>query len=410
MARDLLRASQIENATHHLTGKLKGKPKRYNDGGGLYLIVFKSGLKSWRYNYTFNGKQQTITYGSYPSLSLSEAREKHREALKLKNQGKNPAEEKQKEKYKVNNFSFSVVAEEWFKQYQHTWASRTVDKKAQYLKDYINPYIGNTPTNQLEPPEILYALRKIEKSGKLDTAHRVKQTISQILRYAVATGRAKRDVTLDLRGALKPVVTKHRAAIIDPLEIGELLRAIDDYQGDNTTCYALKILPYVFVRMGEFRTMEWKDLDLNKKQWLIPAKKMKMKAEHVVPLSKQVIMLLNELSEYTSYSTYVFPSIRTKTRPMSENTINAALRRMGYPKEKMCSHGFRSMASTRLNELGFRSDVIERQLAHIDSNKVRSAYNRSEYIEERTQMMQAYADYLDSLKQGAEVIPIRANQ
>jgi len=402
MAKNLLTASQIKSATC----RADGRPKKHNDGEGLYLKVFKSGAKSFRYDFKFTGKYQTLVYGSYPELSLSEVRELHREALKLKGQGINPAEQKQKEKYKVDKASFQIVADEW---YQHDYdrkAKRTVEKRAYYLKEYINPFIGNKAINEVEPPEILYLLRKIEKAGKISTAHRVKTTISQILRYAVATGRCKRDVTLDLRGALKPIITRHRSAITDPKEIGELLRALADYQGDVTTRYALKILPYVFVRMGEFRTMEWQDLDLDNKQWLIPAEKMKMKSPHIVPLCEQVIQLLKALHEYTSYSTYVFPSIRTKTRPMSENTVNASLRRLGYTADKMCSHGFRSMASTRLNELGFRADVIERQLAHIDGNKVRSAYNRSEYIEERTNMMQSYADYLDTLRDGATVIPI----
>ena len=400
MARNLLTASQIKNTTYNPNGK----PKRYNDGEGLYLIVFKSGLKSWRYNYSFNARQQTITYGSYPSLSLSEARDLHLEALKLKRQGISPAEQKQKEKYKLDVLSFRTIADEWFN--HHEMSKRTTEKREYYINQYINPFIGDRAINEVEPPEILYLLRKIEKAGKVATAHRVKTTISQILRYAVATGRCKRDITLDLRGALKPIITRHRSAITEPKEIGELLRALADYQGDVTTRYALKILPYVFVRMGEFRTMEWKDLDFNTKQWLIPAEKMKMKSPHIVPLCEQAIQLLKELHEFTSYSNYVFPSIRTKTRPMSENTVNASLRRLGYTADQMCSHGFRSMASTRLNELGFRADVIERQLAHIDGNKVRSAYNRSEYIEERTSMMQSYADYLDTLRDGATVIPI----
>lgn len=406
MAKFLLKDSQLPKACPHSSGK----PKKYNDGQGLHLKVFKSGLKSWRYDYKFNDKYKTLTYGAYAEISLSKARELHAEALKLKAQGIDPAEQKQKEKYKHDVLSFEVVADEWYQQNAHTWAKRTADKKAQFIKRYINPFIGKTAVNEIEPPEILYALRKIEASGKLDTAHRVKQTTSQILRYAVATGRAKRDVTLDLRGALKPVVTKHRAAITEPKEIGELLRALQAYQGDVTTRYALKILPYVFVRMGEFRTMEWSNLDFDAKQWLIPASKMKMKAAHIVPLSDQVITLLKQLHEYTSYSAYTFPSIRTKTRPMSENTVNAALRRLGYTKDKMCSHGFRSMASTRLHELGFRSEVIEMQLAHVDNNKVRAAYNRSEYIEERGKTMQAYADYLDSLREGATVIPINGRK
>lgn len=413
MAKNLLKASTVASSTHHTSGKLKGKPKRYNDGGGLYLIVFKSGLKSWRYNYLFNKKQQTITYGSYPSMSLSEARDAHREAVNLKNQGINPAEKKQLEKYKVNTFTFSVVAKEWYEQNQHTWAKSTATKKAQYLQDYINPFIGDRAANEIEPPEILYLLKKIEKVGKVGTAHRVKQTISQIIRYAVATGRAKRDITLDLKGALKTAVTVHRAAITEPVKVGELLRALDSYQGHVVTQYALKILPYIFVRMGEFKSMEWLELDFDNKQWLIPPEKMKMKISHIVPLADQVVNLLKELSEFTSHSTYVFPSIRTKTRPMSENTINAALRRLGYTKEEMCSHGFRSMASTNLYNMDFSEEEIETQLAHVEKNKVKEAYDRRasrKKLPQRIKMMQVYANYLDSLKQGAEVIPIRANQ
>ena len=406
MAKNLLKASQIKSATCHPNGR----PKKHNDGEGLYLQVFKSGAKSFRYDFKFAGKYKTLVYGSYPDLSLSEARDLHREALKLKRQGINPAERKQTEKYKIDNDSFKLVAEEWYQQKSDVWSKATQIKKLQYLRDYINPSLGNRPIADIEPPEVLYGLRKIEKAGKIETAHRVKQTISQILRYGVATGRCKRDVTLDLRGALKAIKTVHRASITDPVEVGALLRALADYQGDVVTRYALKILPYVFVRAGEFRRMEWHEIDFDRKQWVIPASKMKMKIEHLVPLSKQVVELLKELHEFTGNSRYVFPSIRTKTRPMSENTVNSALRRLGYRKDEMCGHGFRTTASTRLNELGFRADVIERQLAHIDGNKVRSAYNRSEYIEERTSMMQSYADYLDTLKEGATVIPINRRQ
>lgn len=410
MAKHLLTASTVKYATPHENGK----PKKYNDGGGLYLIVFKSGLKSWRYNYTFAGKQQTVTFGNYPELTLSLARDAHTEALNNKRMGINPAEKKQRDKYKTGMVSFKMAAEQWYETNVDQWAERTASKKAQQLRDYVYPFVGSVPVNEVKPPEILNLLRKIENTGKRETAHRVKQTIGQILRYAVSNHWVERDFTLDLKEALKTPITQHRAAIIEPNEVGALLRDIDNYMtnhnGNHTTYYALKILPYVFVRMGEFRMMEWTELDFENRQWLIPADKMKMKTEHIVPLADQVITLLNELSEYNRHSKYVFRGANNKNRPMSENTVNDALRKMGYGKDRMCSHGFRSTAASSLYDMNYSEDEVETQLAHVERNKVKGAYDRraiKKKLPERIRMMQAYADFLDSLRNGADVIPLK---
>jgi len=266
------------------------------------------------------------------------------------------------------------------------------------MEAFLLPDLGPRPIKEIKAAELFATLRKIEADGIRETAHRARSLASRILRFAVATGRADRDITLDLRGALAPIVTKNRAAITDPIRIGELLRAIEGYTGQPTTAYALKISPYVFVRPGELRKATWSEFDLDAGEWRIPSERMKMRRPHFVPLAKQVVQLLKQLHAVSGYGTYLFPALRTADRPMSNNTVNAALRRLGYSKEDMSGHGFRALASTCLNEQGWHPDLIELQLAHAEKNKVRGAYNRAQRLGDRKKMMQAWADYLDSLR------------
>jgi len=273
----------------------------------------------------------------------------------------------------------------------------------------VFPYIGSRPIAKLGPLDVLKVLRRIEERGIHETAHRTRQRCAQVFRYAVQTGRAERDVTADLRGALAPVVSEHHATITEPARIGELLRAIDGYNGQAVTAYALKLSPLVFVRPGELRHAEWTEFDLDGHEplWRIPGEKMKMGEQHIVPLAKQALLLLRELKGLTGRGRYVFPSLRSGSRPMSDNTVNAALRRLGYTSDEMTGHGFRSLASTCLNEQGYHPDLIELQLAHAERNQVRAAYNKAQRLPERRKMMEAWADYLDGLRAGASVVPIK---
>jgi integrase len=294
--------------------------------------------------------------------------------------------------------SFEAIAREWHEKYSASWAKSHAKKIIRRLELYIFPWIGTRPITEITPPELLSVLRKIESRGILETAHRVQQNCGRVFRYAIATGRAERDPSADLRGALAPAKHERMATITDPKKIGELLRAIDGYDGTPVAKCALKLAPLVFVRPGELRKAEWDEIDLEKAEWRIPAKKMKMKDPHIVPLSTQAVEILDEIHPITGKGRYVFPSIRTHLRPMSNNTILAALRRLGYTKEEMSGHGFRAMASTLLHEQGWESDVIERQLAHAERNSIKAAYNHAQHLQERKKMMQAWADYLDNLK------------
>ncbi len=380
--------------------KPKNKPYKMSDEKGMYLLVNKTG-KYFRFDYRFNGKRKTFAIGVYPDVTLKEAREKRDDARKLLQNNVDPMQHKKETK----NFhkeqaanSFETVAREWFTKNKHAWTnghSRTIISR---LENNIFPWLGPRPIAELSAPELLKTLRRIENRGAIETAHRVKQICSQIFRYAIATGRAERDPAADLRGAIPPPKKKHMATITDPEKIGELLRAIDGYKGHIITICALKLAPLVFVRPGELRQAEWIDINFDKAEWKIPAEKIKMRSPHIVPLSTQAIKILRELHPLTGNGLYVFPSLRSPQRVMSENTVNAALRRMGYAKDELTGHGFRSMASTLLNEQGYLADAIERQLAHVDKNGVRAAYNYAQYLPERRKMMQEWADYLDKLK------------
>jgi len=386
---------------------------KHFDGGGLFLHVRAQG-RYWRMKYTYAGKEKLLAFGVYPDVGLSEARKCREEARALLRKGVDPGLAKREHKQASKKSeeaamnTFGVVAEEWFRTKMPSKAKTTQAKTRSILNNLVLPWIGSRPIADIEPKEVLDLLQRIETRGLNETAHRTKRLCSNVFCYAIATSRIKHDPTSNLRGALAPVVSKSHAAITDPSMMGELLRAIDGYTGSFVTCCALKLSPLLFVRPGELRQAEWTEFDLENGLWRIPADKMKMREEHLVPLPKQAIAILNELKPLTRQGRYVFPGERNLGRPMSENTVNAALRRMGFEKGTMTAHGFRAMASTRLNEMGrWSSDVIERQLAHAERNKVRAAYNRAQYLDKREDMMQAWADYLDELRELGKVVPFR---
>jgi len=384
-----------------LTLKPRATVYRVADASGLCIEVRPDGGRSWRYRYRLAGNARMLSLGIYPGVSLAEARKRRDGARAVLQSGRDPSMERRTEKVRARlsaENTFKAIANEWLAQQRGKLAEVTY-RKAEWMMSFVLPALGPKPITDITAPDILALLRGIEVRGTHETTHRVKQRISQIFRYAIATGRAERDPSNDLRGALAPVVSTSRAAVTDPSDVADLLRAIYDYQGQPVTKAALKLAPLVFVRPGNLRAMEWSELDFDAAEWRIPAHKVKVREPHVVPLATQAVTLLRELHSLTGYGPYVFPSLRTVQRPMSENTVNAALRRLGYDKETMTGHGFRALASTRLNEMGWSPDVIERQLAHAERNKVRAAYNRASYMAERRTMMQAWADYLDSLRE-----------
>jgi integrase len=383
------------------------KPYKLSDGGGLYLLVNPSGALWWRFKYQFEGREKLLSLGVHPHVSLQQARALRDEAKKAVANRVDPSAKRQAEKSSTAN-SFEAVAREWLALQEKKLAPATYAKAVWTLETLVYPYIGSRPIAKLSAADVLKVLKRIEARGIHETAHRTRQRCSQVFRYAVQTERTAHDVTADLRGALAPVVSEHHAAITEPVRIGELLRAIDGYTGHSATAYALKLAPLLFVRPGELRHAEWVEFDLDgpEPQWRIPAEKMKMGEQHLVPLSQQALALLRELQPLTGRGPYLFPSIRSRTRPMSDNTVNAALRRLGYTSEEMTGHGFRSLASTCLNEQGYHPDLIELQLAHAERNKVRAAYNKAQRLPERRKMMEAWADYLDGLRR-ANVVPIR---
>ena len=388
------------------------KPYKMPDGGGMYLEVAPSGGKWWRFKYRFEGKEKRLSLGVYPDVGLRDARDKHAEARRLLAAGVDPSANKKAAKAAQGERaanSFETVAREWFDKHAPNWKENHSSKIIRRLEVDIFPWLGARPIGEVAAPELLAAIRRIESRGALETAHRALANCGQVFRYAVATGRAQRDTAADLRGSLPPVKEKHHASITDPKAIGELLRDIEGYQGAFVTRCALRLAPLVFLRPGELRKAEWVEIDLDKAEWRIPAARMKMNAVHIVPLASQAVAILRELHPRTGEGKYVFPGARTTTRPMSENAVLSALRRLGYTTGEMTGHGFRSMASTLLNEQGFNRDAIERQLAHAERDGVRAAYNYAEYLPERKRMMQQWADYLDALKTGAQVITLRAN-
>ena len=381
------------------------------DEKGMYLLAHPNGSKYFRLDYRFEGKRKTLALGVYPDTGLKQARERLYTAKQQIADGIDPGENKKAVKEaKLTSLanSFEVIAREWGQKQVETWSDKD-NRSKRLLERNIFPWLGSKPVTEILPKEILVCLRRIEECGAIETAHRTLQVCSQVFRYAVATGRVDRDITPDLRGALPPVKREHFAAITEPKAVADLLRAIDGYQGSFIALCALKLAPLVFVRPGELRAAEWEHIDLEAKEWRYFVSKTSV--QHIVPLSTQAIEILKELQPLTGRGRYVFPSERTPRgdRCMSENTVNAALKRLGYGKDVITGHGFRAMARTILDEvLGVRVDFIEHQLAHAVRDPNGRAYNRTAHLPERRQMMQHWADYLDGLKRGADVILFKA--
>lgn len=384
--------------------------ERYADGGGLYLRVKAAG-KYWRLDYRIDGKPKVLALGVYPAVTLAEARERRETARKALAHGTDPGVAKRDVKQaraQAAANTFEAVAREWLVKTSNKRAAVTQAKVASWLEKDVFPFIGKLAITNIKAKDVLDKVaRRMEARGIHESAHRIVQICSQVFRYAVATGVAERDVTADLRGALVAIEKANYAAITEPMEVGKLLRSIYAYGGHPCAVAGLKLSPLVFVRPGELRAAKWAEIDLDAAEWRIPASRMKMKVEHLVPLSSQAVDILRALHQFSGHGHYVFPSIRTGERCMSENTINAALRGMGYPKEVMTAHGFRAMARTIMDEvLGERPDLIEHQLAHAVKDPNGRAYNRTAHLPARREMMQRWADYLDKLRIGGEVIAI----
>lgn len=392
--------------------KHSGKPAgdKHTDGLALYLFVNAAG-KYWRMNYRFDGKQKTLALGVYPAVTLANARKLRDKAREDISAGMDPMQVKRTDRaakvFAASN-TFESVARAYLGKVASDRAASTLEKNTTWLERNVFPFIGQMPITSIGPRDVLAVLHKIEARGAVESAHKIKQLCGQVFRFAVASGMANRDVTVDLRDALSTIPTNHYAAITDPAEVGGLLRAIHAYGGHPYACAALKLSRLLFVRPGELRAAEWGEFNLDTAEWRLPAAKMKMRLDHIVPLSRQALDVLRSLHALTGKGKYVFPSIRTADRCMSENTVNAALRSMGYSTDMMTAHGFRATARTILDEvLNVRVDLIEHQLAHAVRDVNGRAYNRTAHLPARREMMQQWADYLDKLRTGAEVTPIR---
>lgn len=369
------------------------------DGNGLYLLIKPNGSRLWRLKYRLANREKLLALGVYPTVSLKDARNAREDARRLIASGVDPAEQRKKVKL-ANENTFESVATEYIEQQSHRLSKTTLSKAKWQLREFLIPAIGKKPINELKASDMLKVLRRLECANKLETARKTKELAGRIFRYAVTTDRAERDPTGDLRGAIRPPVVRSHAAITEPRAVGELLRAIDGYQGQPATAAALKLAPHVFLRPGELRAARWHEIYLDSATWRVAAERTKMRREHLVPLSSQALAILREIHTLTGQEELVFPAIGPRKRPISENSLNAALRRLGYGNETMVSHGFRAMASTLLNELGFAPDVIELQLAHKDKDSVRAVYNRAARLSDRKKMMQQWSDYLDRFKNG----------
>ena len=386
--------------------KATDKQYKLTDGNGLYLLVTPAGGKLWRFDYRFGNKRKTQAMGRYPEISLAEARERILQAKKELAHGNDPGLKIKAEK---QDNSFNTIAMEWYHRASQAWTnghSRTIISR---LERDVFPWMKAKKINEITAPEVLQVLRRVEDRGAIESAHRIKTLFGQIFRYAIATGRADRDPAADLRGALPAAQPKNMAALTEPSEFAQLLRAIDNYEGTLVVRCALKIQTYTFVRPGELRHAEWCEIDFDAKEWRIPAEKMKIRQPHIVPLARQAVDILTELHASTGHGKYVFPG-RSLTRPLSENGVLTAIRTMGFSKEKMSGHGFRAAARTMLDEvLKQRVDLIEHQLAHTVRDPLGRAYNRTKHLDERRKMMQLWADYIDGLKAGAQVLPFKRN-
>lgn len=377
------------------------------DERGLYLAVTPAGGKHWRFKYRFGGKEKKLSFGSFPDVSLADARGKRDKARRLIASGVDPTAEQKREQAEQEarqEQRFNVIADEWLDRLALQERAEKTMAKMRWLVDFARPALGDRILSEITAPELLGVLRKIEARGRYETANRLRSVFGTIYRYAIATGRATRDISYDLRGALIVPKTTHRAAIVDPKQIGPLLRAIEEYDGSPLVRHALRLLPHLFVRPGELRLAEWSEFDFATKIWTIPGARTKMRRPHRVPLSRQSLAILSDLQAIREDSALLFPSIRSSTRAISDNTLNAALRRLGYDKSQMTAHGFRATASTLLNESGkWHPDAIERQLAHVENNDVRRAYLRGEHWDERGKMMTWWSDYIEKLQHSGNV-------
>ncbi len=392
-----LTAVQIKNV------KPTDKPQKLFDGNGLFLYVSPTGAKSFRLKYRVDGREKIYTIGLYPEVSLLDARENAITARRMLKAGVDPSNEKQKAKeVAASIFSFEFVAREWHEKKKATWAERHAEDIMERMVKNLFPYIGKRDIRSIDAPQVLEQIRRIEARGSIEVGRRVRNITSQVFVYAIATGRADRDPAADIRGALETRRATPRAAVTDPEGIGQLLRAIDTLEGSFTTQAALLLTALTWCRPGEVQKSEWAEFNFDEALWIIPAQRMKMNRDHIIPLPRQAVELLKKIQIMSSVSKYVFPSSRTDDRPMSDMTMVAGLRRLGYGKDQMCAHGFRAMASTITNEhprfKRFSPDVIEKALAHSSNNRVRAAYNRALYLDERRELLQEYADFLDELK------------
>ena len=382
--------------------KPREKPFKTFDGGGLYIQVTPKGGRWWRLKYRFAGREKLLSLGTYPDTSLKLARSKRDNARTLLAQNIDPGTRRREEKASRTN-TLIAISHEWVKAgcpggKNKQLKTVTVDQLQQRFDKYLKPALGKMPVASITVPDLRSVLLKIQEAGNRETAHRVRALAERIFRFAIATGRAERNIAADLRGTLAAVATTHFPAITDPQAIGQLLRAIDGYQGQPSVMHALRMAPHVFVRPGELRAARWSEFDLKAATWVIPDHRMKMGRPHTVPLSTQALTILRESKEITGEGELLFPGLRSRERPISDNSLNAALRRLGYAKDEMTTHGFRTMASTRLHERGFDSGDIELQLAHLDRNQIRATYNKAERLTERRKMMRAWSDYLDGLR------------
>jgi len=389
--------------THFAIGKAtaNGKPRKLSDGGGLHLLVRPDGGKLWRFRYRFAGRENMLSFGAYPIVSLAEARAKRDEAKKLISDGIDPAVQRKLDRIAAATAAhntFGDVAREYLEHQRDSGAAQSTLSKNRWLLEDLAAPLARRAIADIRPAEIFHVLKRVEKSGRRETARRLRGIIGTVFRYAVVTLRAENDPTLALRGALLSPMVKRRAAIVDERHLGALMICIDEYDGWPTLRAAMQLLALTMTRPGDVRHMRWSEIDFKKAVWRIPAGRMKMRRQHDVPLSKQALKVLKEVLPLSDGDGLVLPSIRSTKKPLSENAVNSALRRMGYSADEMTAHGFRSTASTILNERGFNPDVIEAALAHQDRNEIRRAYNRASYWPERVQMAQAWADLLDEFR------------
>jgi len=388
--------------------KPKDKPYKLADGKGLHLTITPEGGRWWRLRYRHGGKEKMLSLGTYPEVGLGTARDRRDAARKLIANGIDPSAERKASKSCAAD-TFEAMAREFMEKKRRKITDSTWQRDMDQLERIYFPSLGSRPISTIGAPDLLASLRRVEKAGNVETAHRARGLAGRVFRYAIASGKAHHDVAADLRGALEPAIKRSYPAITDPSEVGALMRAIHGYTGHDVAAAALKLAPLLFVRPGELRKAEWAEFNLEGDEplWRIPAEKMKARREHLVPLCPQAVDILDELQLVSGHRIYVFPAIGQANRPMSENTLGAALLRLGYSRDTMVAHGFRSMASTLLNEQGWHPDLIELQLAHKDKDETRRTYNRAARLPDRRKMMTAWANYLDELKASGNVTRIR---